>query len=78
MTNAVDILLVGGPAHGRMVCARRPVSANIDALTSGGIAVYKTEAFGRYWIARAVDLGITDEEVEAAIAYVNLQPSWDL
>lgn len=85
MTNAVDILLVDGPAHGRMICVKRPVTTYIEMLVGGmGIAQYvhrEHTYFGtdkKYHVALPPDSVVTDAFIDGTIFTLNFQPAWDL
>lgn len=86
MTNAVDILLVDGPAHGRMICVKRPAPTNIelqlDPLTPVLQYVRREHTyFGtdkKYHVALPPDSVVTDAFIDGTIFTLNFQPAWDL
>lgn len=84
MTNAVDILLVDGPAHATVVCAKRPVTTNIELPVEGvGMVQYVHREYcdldGRWFhIATPPDSEVTDGFIDGTIFVLQFQPAWDL
>lgn len=87
MTNAVDVLLVGGPAHGRVICANKSTNPlYVEAWEDGDyLGRYQRESWTnmqaeRYHVAYpdGVYPTPTNSEVEAAIEAANFNPAWDL
>lgn len=82
MSNAVDILLVDGPAFGHMVCVPRPVPAQFTADVNGDDFMYETAKFyhptkGWVWIAHHTpDYPV--ESVAGLIDAAHMERSWDL
>lgn len=74
MTNAIDVLCVGGPLDGRMWCMPKPQA----------LGEYVTNAWNHpdtndgYWIAMHPDYLVDDEAIKAAIAEANFTPAWNL
>lgn len=87
MTNAVDVLLVGGLCDGMMECVNRAngVPATIDAQVPGeeytlpyAMTKFWNDVDDRwYWIA-LYDQDATEEQIIYAIAFHAFQPAWDL
>lgn len=83
MSNAVDIVMVGGPAHARMVCMERDKMTTYVEFpvigANGGLANYTV-------VKRQIDgewhrFGVPTGEVEPTDADVLLAgstPAWDL
>lgn len=87
MSNAVDILCVGGPASGRLMCQPRPVPNNIEVFASGGgptFYMYATQQWTnpvggkKYWIAKRTVDTVSDSAIAALILAEGMPPSWDL
>ncbi|HEX8586206.1 MAG TPA: hypothetical protein VF680_17570 [Allosphingosinicella sp.] len=88
MSNAVDVLLVGGPKNGSMLCVPRPVvNIPVDAgqLQGDPEYIYNVQAWTdplsgkRYWIGtRENDPPPNDSVVTVLILVQQMPPSWDL
>lgn len=88
MTNATDILVVGGPAHGNMWCLNRETNAQhkpIEMLLDPSMSVvYQPIEWWHpinerwYWIAVRDEDDTTDIDIAAEIAASGFQPAWDL
>lgn len=90
MTNAVDVLAVGGPANGRMWCVNKvggKMASYVEVISIGeqaGVLQYPLRKWQHpvtqrwYWIAtREVDQ-VTDADIVWEITVNNFQPAWDL
>lgn len=81
MSNAVDVLLVGGACAGQVVCMDRS-----DTRIQLGNVNYSPTPFEHngknYWVAMPVTVEEgeipTQEEIGAALDAKNFQPAWDL
>ena len=86
MTNAVDVLAVGGPANGRMWCVNKAAGAmpSTVQVISQGVLTYPLtkwwcEVTQRwYWIARRDVDQVTDADIYWEVVLHNFQPAWDL
>lgn len=89
MTNAVDVLCVGGPADGRMHCLNRnaqgfPTNIEVVSLDPAGQLTYVprmwwSEDVGAwYWIATWSGDEPGDSEIMFAIAINQFNSAWDL
>lgn len=85
MTNAVDILLVDGPAHGHVVCMKKPLTTNIETLIGGqGVAIYERRVHDHYnegvlyQVALPPNSEVSDDFIDGTIVACNFQPAWDL
>jgi hypothetical protein len=84
MSNAIDILIVGGPADGRMVCMqRKQLSTFVEFPTAEeGLATYARGKYAYngklYHIATREEDALTNEQIDFAIVMNNHQPAWDL
>lgn len=86
MTNAVDILLVGGDANGHLVCMNRlHATTYIDTIGTLGVVTYSRIQWTHpttgklYWIAvEDAALPPTDAQVIAEIDAAKFNPAWDL
>lgn len=81
MTNAIDILMVGGPANSRVVCMNRArMSSTIDA---GGTTYTRrvwtdAETTRQYHIATPLETEVEDADIAHEIALSRFPPAWDL
>lgn len=87
MTNAIDVLVIGGPADGKMVCMPRPASTYIEfpyTLPDDSLLRYTRRKWtdpntGKvYHIATRDEDMVTDEQIAWTITIANFQPGWDL
>ena len=90
MSNAIDILHVGGPKDGVMICAPRPAAKFYNyPVVDGGVPVgeYSYERIQHayngfyYHIAIPATEGAenpTDEDINAAIDAYGFTPGWDI
>lgn len=87
MTNAADVLLVGGPANGRMICCNKvpKMVSNIDTIVEGqGVVTYPVNKWWNaqtqrwYWLAIYPDAAISDTEIANEIWAREFQPAWDM
>jgi hypothetical protein len=85
MSNAVDILLVGGPAGDRMILASKERMSKYYAFPyKSGEVSYTLQAWthpvtgAKYHIGISDDWPVTDEEIAVAIVMGNFGPAWDL
>jgi hypothetical protein len=90
MTNAVDVLCVGGPANGRMYCLNRnaegfPPKLDITSIDDpAGVITYIPRKWWNstnerwYWIATWDGYAPTEDEIHWQITYDYFQPAWDL
>lgn len=87
MSNAIDILIVVGPANGKMVCMdRRWLTTYIEYPVSGvqGLVKYTRRKWPNpetgkiYHIATRDEDNVTDMEVITEIVMRNFQPAWDV
>lgn len=89
MTNATDVLLVGGPGSGDMHCLNRNAPSfpsKITMLELGvGEVVYRPVKFWStthqrwYWVATSDELYPVDGQfIAMAIELCDFQPAWDL
>lgn len=84
MTNAVDMLLVGGESHGRMICCRKPLSATYDVLSKDSdVETYKRREHTYYGTGKRYHIGtvdddVTDDFIDQTITATDFQPAWDL
>ncbi len=84
MSNAVDILFIGGPNHNVMYDVPKPyVSSYPMDFPSTGIVFYERRSFHhtngkQYHVAVLLDSGLTDAYIEAMIDAYGMTPSWDL
>ena len=82
MTNAVDILLVDGPATSRVICANKPLTTNYDVIVGDQThtyvhSVYESELLGgKYHIASQDE--IDPAFVDGLIVMTNFPAGWDL
>lgn len=83
MSNAVDVLLVGGVASGRQMCALRPVVPELvwndtDTMTAH---IYEHRVFtssdGKNYHV-AVNDDSSDFAIELLIDMLGFQPGWDI
>ena len=86
MTNATDVLLVGGPKNGEMFCVNREgyMPSQLDpSQLNQDVAPYTLRKFWNnvterwYWIGTQDDTP-TDEDIQWQIAAVDFKPAWDL
>lgn len=90
MSNAIDVLCVGGPKDGVVVCIQRPAAKFIEYPAVSGMEVVGTHTYeriqhdrdGRYYhIAVPVGDGVEEvgeEDINAAIDAYNFTPGWDI
>ena len=86
MSNAVDILAVGGTHNGRQWCMQRAqMTTYIEAQAEGfGIVRYIRQQWEHpdtlklYHIATPEGETVTSEQILAEIESANFQPAWDL
>jgi len=87
MTNAVDVLLVGGPKHAQVACINRAAMPNYIGMPENGIAdvysyirhTWKHDDTGMlYHVGIGPGVQPTDSLVQNAIDLVQFPPSWDL
>lgn len=89
MSNATDVLCVGGPARDRMVCLNRnaevfPTKLEFVSLDPAGVLLYRPRQFWNttterwYWIATWSDDEPMDSDIRYAITVNNFNPAWDL
>ena len=86
MTNAIDILCVGGPRNSTVVCMNRArMAANIEFPTFGGSDVYvrkvwtDAETTLQYHVATQPGEGEPgDVDIANEIAMSRFPPAWDL
>lgn len=86
MSNAVDVLLIGGVATGLQMCALRPVVPELtwnDTITMTAHTyehiVYTSNDGKNYHIAIAEDeVDVDENEIEILIDAVGFQPGWDI
>ena len=80
MSNDVDVLLVGGGAHARVLCVPRPVAPKIAQEE----ATYQTRVYTnldgqKFHIATPVDgEQPTDGYIDGTIFALQFPPAWDL
>ena len=84
MSNAVDIVMVDGPAHGRMVCMERDKMTTYVEFpvlgANGGLANYtvvKREIAGQ-WYRFGVPTGMEPQPDDSSVLLAGAQPAWDL
>jgi hypothetical protein len=88
MTNAVDVLFIGGPATGRMICVNKAGAtfpSAFDHYEEGEVAVtYTRRAWFNpdneqwYWIATTAEDEPNDGTIAVAIAAALFPPAWDM
>lgn len=89
MTNAVDVLAVGGPATNRVWCLNRnaqgfPHTIQVPSLDPAGVLDYTPRRFWNtvterwYWIATWSGDEPTDSEIQFIIAVNDFPPAWDM
>jgi hypothetical protein len=89
MTNATDILAVGGPANGRMWCLNRnaqgfPTKVEVLSIDPAGMVTYVPRKWWDevnqrwYWIATWSGDEPDNNRVWWEITVNNFQPAWDL
>ncbi len=79
MTNAVDILLVDGPAHARVICAKRPVAASYEVDAVQYMHREYTDLDGRmFHVALPADSTVGDGYIDGTIFVTSFPPAWDL
>jgi len=86
MSNAIDILLVDGPANGRMICMDRAKQVSKIATMVGGMGevIYVRQTFtspdtnNKYHVAIPEGAETTDETILFEIVMNDHQPAWDL
>lgn len=87
MTNAADVLLVGGPANGRMVCCNKvpKMPASYDAFIDYETFVtypvnkwWNAQTQRWYWLAIYPDAAMSDAEIANEILAREFQPAWDM
>jgi hypothetical protein len=85
MSNAIDILCVGGPANGKMVCMQKAAATTYIEFP---ILPDDTRYTRRKWkhplnekmyhiASRDTDV-VTDEQIIVEIVMANFTPAWDL
>jgi hypothetical protein len=73
MSNAVDILLVGGPSDGVVMCQPRPVPTTITHRDTEYTTLVHNQVY------RVAYYSLDDvEDVPNAIVAAQFQPAWDL
>ena len=90
MSNSIDVLCVGGPKDGVVICMPRPAARFIDCPSIDGgvpVGVYTYERIQHardgfyYHIAIPATEGAedpTDEDINAAIDAFGFTPGWDI
>lgn len=88
MSNAIDVLCVGGPKDGVVICMPRPAAKFINypvLAGQGGVYTYERiqhERDGRYYhIAVPAGEGaeeVGDEDINVAIEAYGFTPGWDI
>lgn len=84
MSNAVDVLLVGGPKDGMMVCVKRPVPSSYTHYSDQGDVTYPLTVFnfgGLNFRVGRYDESVTDAQVAEALFNATPRgfgPAWDL
>lgn len=85
MSNAVDVLLVGGVASGRQMCAMRPVVPELvwNDTNTMTAHIYEHTVFTssdgkKYHIALDGEDESSEAEIELLIDATGFQPGWDI
>jgi len=84
MSNAIDIMCVGGPANGRMVNIPKPAPTFIDFPVAGGITTYTRTTWTHtltgklFHIATRAEDEVTDDDIVFEVTMGNFTPAWDL
>lgn len=89
MTNATDVLGVGGPARDHMWCLNRnaqgfPMNVEVVSFDPPGVLTYVPRPFWNtvderwYWIATWSGDEPGDSEIQFAIVVNNFNSAWDL
>lgn len=82
MSNAVDILFFGGPHHGMIHCAQRPLTGTYTVPAADGEFVYEhrqhIRMMQRYHIAVLAGVDPSQEDVDELIDARGFNPAWDL
>lgn len=84
MTNATDVLCIGGPLNGYMYCLNLttvPPSVSLGfSLTPGYVARkwWNINLQRWYWIATTASDPVDDATIFAAVVVAQMQPAWDL
>jgi hypothetical protein len=78
MTNAIDVLLVGGVEHGQMVCCN--LAQDGAARWAGYIVIpwWRVENQRWYWVALPINSTPINEVIEQAVAIYMHQPAWNM
>lgn len=80
MSNSIDMLLIGGPVHGRIVNGKRPVVPFIEVVRDGEVLQYTMQIYsvdGKHYRVAAY-AGTTGPEIAAAVIAYGIEPAWDL
>lgn len=85
MSNAIDIMCVGGPANGRMVCMQKNMlTTYIDFPVVGGVVTYTRHKWEHpitgklFHIATRDGDDVTDDDIVFEVTMGNFTPAWDL
>jgi hypothetical protein len=89
MSNAVDVLCIGGPMNATLVCVPRPGPSLIEFPvatdeTAEAVLTYTRRTWEdpvtgkKYHIAAREGDDVTDEQIIIEIVMHNMPPSWDL
>jgi hypothetical protein len=86
MSNAIDILVVGGPANGKQICMQREHQVPLLGFVAEGVGevTYTRRKWlhpttGKlYHIAARDEDAVTDEQIIVEITMANFGPAWDL
>lgn len=80
MSNAIDILFVGGPKHGHLICAPLPNSSTYSVPGADGEFVYQYRkhiyAMQQYNIAVLQGVAVRDDEINDLIVALRFPSDW--
>ena len=82
MTNAIDVLLVGGPRNSTVVCMNRArMTTNIE-FPEGDVYTRQVwtdpDTTLQYHVAVIPELELGDVDISAEVAQSRFPPAWDL